>query len=167
MSQICHASISTGGVVKAFFRLISILLAVVLCGASGMAAEQAKTPGITPVVRLDLEVASRSAAKTAMIRDVLPGEIPGIRSAALSLAPGVMQRDSSSVGEDRVYLVLAGTGNFTAGGKKYPAVRETIAHFPVSWNVDIEAGGAQGLDILILYLTLINCCKSNCISRSY
>ena len=139
---------------KAFYRLICTLFAVVLCSTSGMAGEQAKAPAVTPVVRLDLAVAFRSAAKTAMIRDVLPGEIPGVRTAALSLASGVMHRDSSSVDEDRVYLVLAGNGNFIAGGKKYPAVRETIAHFPVGWGVDIEASSAQGLDILILSLIL-------------
>lgn len=139
---------------KAYCRLICTLFAVALASASGMAAEQAKAPGVTPVVRLELEVASRSAARTAMTRDLLPGEIPGVRTAALSLASGVMHRDSSSVDEDRVYLVLAGNGTFIAGGKKYPAVRETIAHFPVGWSVDIEASSAQGLDILILSLIL-------------
>ncbi len=42
-------------------------------------AVPAAPSAITPVVRLNLGEAARNAAKTAMVRDVLPGEIPGIR----------------------------------------------------------------------------------------
>jgi quercetin dioxygenase-like cupin family protein len=125
-----------------------------IAGIAGIAAEPAGPPAITPVVRLHRGAAARNAAKTAVIRDVLPGEIPGIRSSTVSLAPGVTHREPASAEEDRVFLVFAGNGEIAAGGKGYPVMRETIAHFPVGWSVDVKASGARGLDILILRLTL-------------
>jgi len=134
--------------------LVRAALGVTLAGMAGIAAEPAGPPAITPVVRLHLGAAARNAAKTAMIRDVLPGEIAGIRSTTLSLAPGVMHREPASVEEDRVFLVLAGNGEITANGKGHLVTRETIARFPVGWSVDVKASGARGLDILVLRLTL-------------
>jgi quercetin dioxygenase-like cupin family protein len=141
--------------VRAFFKLTCCAFVLALLNTVNVASQQAGIPVATPVVKLEIAVAVRSDAKTAMTKNVLPGEIPGIRTTALSLASGVPHRESPSVDEDRVYLVLAGNGNFIAGGKKYSVMRETIAHFPLGWDVDIEASSAQGLDILILYLTLI------------
>ena len=135
-------------------NMICATFALVLLDMVGLAVEKAGTPGITPVVRLDLGVAARSTAKVAMISDLLPGEIPGIRSTALSLPPGVAHREPASAEEDRVFLVLAGNGEFMAGGKAHPVMRETIAHFPVDWGVDMKASDAEGLDILVLRLTL-------------
>ena len=129
--------------------LVSTALSMVLL--AGLAA---KPPAITPVVRLNLGEAVSNTAKAAIIRNVLPGEIPGIRSTMLSMAPGVMHCEPASEEEDRVFLVLSGHGELTADGKGYPVAGETIAHFPVGWSVDVKANGAQGLDILVLRLTL-------------
>jgi quercetin dioxygenase-like cupin family protein len=118
------------------------------------AVGQGLVAGITPVVKLDLGVAARSSAKTAIARDVLSGEIPGIRSTLISVGPGIAHREPTSADEDRALLVLAGKGEMTVDGKEYAVVRETIAHFPVGSAIDIKANGAEGLDVLILRLTL-------------
>ena len=134
--------------------LICTALGAALAGIAGKAVEPAKTAAITPAVRLHLGIVPHNAAKTALIQDVLPGEIPGIRSITLSLAPGVTHRVPASFEEDRVFLVLAGNGEITANGKGHPVAQETIAHFPVGWSVEVKTSGARGLDILVLRLTL-------------
>jgi len=126
-----------------------------LCaGIAGMPAESATPTAITPVVRLNLGEAACHAAKSAVVRDVLAGEIPGIRSTMVSLASGVTHNEPASTEEDRVFLVLYGRGEITAGGKKYPVQGETVAHFPVGWRADVKANGTEGLDFLVLRLTL-------------
>jgi len=101
-----------------------------------------------------MQVAARTSAKTPILRDVLPNEIPGVRTTMLSLASGVTHIEPVSEAEDRVFLVLSGSGKFAANGKRYPVARETIAHFPLGWTVAMKAIDDQGLDILILRLTL-------------
>jgi quercetin dioxygenase-like cupin family protein len=82
------------------------------------------------------------------------GEVPGIATTSISLAPGIAYREPGSRSEDRVYLVLAGAGEIIAGGAEYRVGRETIAHFPPGWDVEIKAGGPGGMGILVVRQTL-------------
>jgi hypothetical protein len=134
--------------------LIRAALALVIVGLLAVAAEPPARRAITPAVKLAIGAAARSSAKTAMVRDVLPGEIPGIGSTFLSLPSGVTHREPASTDEDRVFLVLSGDGAITANGTAHEVEGETIAHFPVGWSLDIKAGGAAGLDILVLRLAI-------------
>jgi quercetin dioxygenase-like cupin family protein len=116
----------------------------------------ARAAAVTPPASLPLGAteARRSAAKMLMTRDVLPGEIPGIRSTLVSLSAGVTHGEPASTDEDRVFLVLAGNGKLAADGAEYLVVRETIAHFPVGRSVEVKASSEQGIDLLIVRLTL-------------
>jgi quercetin dioxygenase-like cupin family protein len=129
-------------------------ITVLYAGITGMPAESTAQPAITPPVRINLGEAVRDDAKTAMVRDVLPGEIPGIRSTMISLAPGIVHHEPSSTEEDRVVLVLSGRGEITADGKRHPVAGETVVHFPVGWSMDVKANDPEGLDLLVLRLTL-------------
>lgn len=133
---------------------LSVVLFTLLIGIVVGAGEVTAPTTITPVVKLNIGEAARKAAKTAIEREILPGEIPGIRSTMISLAPGVTHREGASSKEDRVFLVLSGKGMITANGKGHSVAKEAIAHFPIGWSVDVKASGTQGLDILILRLTI-------------
>jgi hypothetical protein len=85
---------------------------------------------------------------------VLPGEVPGIGTTSISLAPGIAYCESGSRSEDRVYLILAGGGEIIAGGVEYRVGRETIAHFPLGWELEIKGGGPGGMGILVVRQTL-------------
>jgi len=107
------------------------------------------SPGITPVVKLEIGAQREST----VIKDILPNEIPGIRSIMISLAGGIVHRQPATEAEDQVYLVLAGDGEISAKGQTFQVKAETIAHFPVGWAVDIKAG-ASGLYVLLMSLML-------------
>jgi quercetin dioxygenase-like cupin family protein len=124
------------------------ILMALLCTFSAVVAAES-VAGITPVVKLDIAAHSRKAA----IQEILPGEIPGIRSTLISLANGVLHRQPATAAEDQVYLVLAGNGEISAQGQTFQVKAETIAHFPVGWAVDIRAAAA-GLDVLVMSLML-------------
>jgi hypothetical protein len=130
---------------------IRALLALACSGAAVLATAGAPE---TPPTKLDIGAATRTGAKKAIVQDVLPGVITGIRSTMISLAPGVKHSEPASSDEDRVFLVLAGSGTFKAKGKRHLVAGETVAHFPVGWGVEVKASGPQGLDILLLRLTL-------------
>jgi quercetin dioxygenase-like cupin family protein len=133
---------------------LSVALFTILIGMVGTKAGETVKTDITPVVKLQIGEATRAAAKTAIARDILPGEIPGVRSTMVSLAPGVAHRERASEEEDRVFLVLSGKGILSADGKDHAVTEQTIAHFPIGWDVEAKASGIDGLDILILRLTL-------------
>jgi quercetin dioxygenase-like cupin family protein len=135
-------------------NVLNVVLFTLLIGIVVGAGEVTAPTTITPVVKLDIGEAARKAAKTAIEREILPGEIPGIRSTMISLAPGVTHRERASSKEDRVFLVLSGKGMITANGKRNSVTKESIAHFPIGWSVDVKASGTEGLDILILRLTI-------------
>ena len=108
---------------------LSVVLFTLLIGIDGR-AEDTTIPKITPVEKLNTGEAARKAANKAIKREVLPGEIPGIRSTMISLASGVTHRERPSGKEDRVFLVLSGEGTFIAKGEKHAVIKETIAYFP-------------------------------------
>jgi hypothetical protein len=80
--------------------------------------------------------------------------VPGIGTTSISLAPGIAYHEPGSQSEDRVYLLLSGGGEIIAGGAEYRVERETIAHFPLGWDVEIKARGPGGMGILLVRQTL-------------
>ena len=114
------------------------------------------TPPSSPIT-LDIHHAARASSPAPILRDVLPNEIPGIRTTHISLPPHATHTEPATDAEDRVYLILSGTGELTSNDFHHPIAPETIAHFPLGWTVEIKATPTtadQGLDILILRQTL-------------
>lgn len=130
--------------------LISCILNIGFSALTGQSA----TGIINPVEDLNIGIATQNKSHTQVIKDVLQGVIPGIRSTMISLAPGVSYRQPSTTDEDFVFMVLGGKGEIKSDGKKYKVVTETIAHFPVGRSTEFTASGSDGLDILLLSLTL-------------
>ncbi len=118
------------------------------------AASPAVAQHLHPAATLDLQAAALREARTPVIAEVLADEVPGIATTSISLAPGVAYREPGSQSEDRVYLVLAGGGEIIAGGAEYLVGRETIAHFPLGWDVGFKAGGPGAMGILVVRQTL-------------
>jgi len=72
----------------------------------------------------------------------------------VSLVDGVTHREAPSETEERVFLVLTGTGVVTTDGRELPVAGETIAHFPRTRTVDFKAEGQGILDFLVLHFAL-------------
>jgi len=134
--------------------LVFAVIGIWMAGLSGTAGECSGAPGVKPAVRLDVGAAARQGGKAIRTENLLPDEIPGISSLFISLAPGASHQLPATNDEDRVWLVVAGAGVLAAGGREHPVVEETIAHFPVGWGVEVKAGERQGLDLLLIGLTL-------------
>jgi mannose-6-phosphate isomerase-like protein (cupin superfamily) len=115
-----------------------------------MAADTPKTREI-PIVTFD--TAGRGP-KVKPVRDLLPGEIPGVTSRLLSLGSKGKHKEAGTNDKDRVFLFLRGSGTFRADGKSHAVEGETIARLPVGTAWEIGASAGASLDVLILDKTL-------------
>lgn len=131
----------------------AIISCILNTGFSALTA-QSTTGIVNPVENLNLGSAVKNKSNTPVIKEVLEGIIPGIRSKMISIAPGVTYKQPSSTDEDFVFMVLGGNGQIKSNGKRYRVSTETIAHFPVGMSPEFNTSGPDGLDILLLSLTL-------------
>ena len=84
-----------------------------------------------PFVKVALETGRVGGGSPAVVKDVLAGEVPGIRASLVSLGPGGRHAEGRSDAEDKVYLVLEGRGAVVADGTPLPVGRHTIVRLPV------------------------------------
>jgi mannose-6-phosphate isomerase-like protein (cupin superfamily) len=90
----------------------------------------------------------------AVVREVLVGEVPGIRASLVSLGPGLRHREGRTTTEDKVYLVLQGRGSVVANGTPLPVEPQMIVRLPVGWDTALEAAAGSSLDVLVIRHTL-------------
>jgi len=92
--------------------------------------------GAPPFVKATLETGKVGGGSPAVVKDVLAGEVPGIRASLVSLGSGGRHVEGRSDAEDKVYLVLEGRGAVVADGAPLPVGRQTIVRLPVGTDVD-------------------------------
>jgi mannose-6-phosphate isomerase-like protein (cupin superfamily) len=105
-------------------------------------------------VKVALETGKVASGSAAVVKDVLVGEVPGIRASLISLGPGGRHVEGRSNAEDKVYLVLEGRGAVVADGVPLPVERQTIVRLPVGSNAKLAAAASSTLDVLVLRHTL-------------
>ncbi len=115
--------------------------------ASGGAAAGGSAPGF---VKAALETGRVAGGSPAVVRDVLAGEVPGIRASLVSLGPGGRHHEGRTSAEDKVYLVLEGRGAVVADGEPLPVERHTIVRLPVGSDAALAAAADATLDVLVL-----------------
>ena len=103
-----------------------------------------------PFVKVALETRKVGARSPAVVKDVLAGEVPGIRASLVSLGPGGRHAEGRSEAEDKVYLVLEGRGAVVADGAPLPVDRQTIVRLPVGTDASLAADPTSTLDVLVM-----------------
>ena len=103
-----------------------------------------------PFVKVALETGKVGGGSPAVVKDVLAGEVPGIRASLVSLGPGGRHVEGRSDAEDKVYLVLEGRGAVVADGTPLPVGRQTIVRLPVGSDASLAADASSTLDVLVL-----------------
>ena len=103
-----------------------------------------------PFVKVALETGKVGGGSPAVVKDVLAGEVPGIRASLVSLGPGGRHVEGRSSAEDKVYLVLEGRGAVVADGTPLPVGRQTIVRLPVGTDASLAADASATLDVLVL-----------------
>ena len=103
-----------------------------------------------PFVKVALETGKVGGGSPAVVKDVLAGEVPGIRASLVSLGPGGRHAEGRSDAEDKVYLVLEGRGAVVADGTPLPVGRHTIVRLPVGSDASLAADASSTLDVLVL-----------------
>ena len=106
--------------------------------------------GAPPFVKAALETGKVPGGSPAVVKDVLAGEVPGIRASLVSLGPSGRHVEGRSAAEDKVYLVLEGRGAVVADGAPLPVGRQTIVRLPVGTDVSLAAEASSTLDVLVL-----------------
>ena len=106
--------------------------------------------GAPPFVKATLETGRVGGGSPAVVKDVLVGEVPGIRASLVSLGPGGRHVEGRSDAEDKVYLVLEGRGAVVADGAPIPVGRQTIVRLPVGTDASLAADASSTLDVLVL-----------------
>ncbi len=106
--------------------------------------------GAPPFVKVALETGKVGGGSPAVVKDVLAGEVPGIRASLVSLGPGGRHAEGRSDAEDKVYLVLEGRGAVVADGTPLPVGRHTIVRLPVGADASLAADASSTLDLLVL-----------------
>ena len=101
-------------------------------------------------VKVALETGKAASGSAAVVKDVLAGEVPGIRASLISLGPGGRHVEGRSNAEDKVYLVLEGRGAVVADGVPLPVERQTIVRLPVGSDAELAAAASSMLDVLVL-----------------
>jgi quercetin dioxygenase-like cupin family protein len=105
-------------------------------------------------VKATLETGMVKGGAAAVVKDVLAGEVPGIRASFVSLGPAGRHAEGRTSAEDKVYLVLEGRGAVLADGKPLPVERHTIVRLPVGKDAALAADAGSTLDVLVLRHTL-------------
>ena len=131
--------------------LLSTALSVATLAASRVGAAADAPPTF---VKVALETGKVARGAPAVARDVLVGEVPGIRASLVSLGAGGRHREGRTSAEDKVYLVLAGRGAVVANGAPLPVGPQMIVRLPVGWETEIQAARDSTLDVLVLRHTL-------------
>ncbi len=101
-------------------------------------------------VKAALDTGRVAGGSPAVVKDVLAGEVPGIRASLVSLGPGGRHAEGRSLTEDKVYLVLEGRGAVEADGAPLPVERQTIVRLPVGSDAEITAAASSTLDVLVI-----------------
>ena len=101
-------------------------------------------------VKVALETGKVASGSAAVVKDVLAGEVPGIRASLISLGPGGRHVEGRSNAEDKVYLVLEGRGAVVADGAPLAVERQTIVRLPVGSDAELAAAASSILDVLVL-----------------
>ena len=101
-------------------------------------------------VKVALETGKVASGSAAVLKDVLAGEVPGIRASLISLGPGGRHVEGRSNAEDKVYLVLEGRGAVVADGAPLAVERQTIVRLPVGSDAELAAAASSMLDVLVL-----------------
>ena len=101
-------------------------------------------------VKVALETGKVASGSAAVVKDVLAGEVPGIRASLISLGPGGRHVEGRSNAEDKVYLVLEGRGAVVADGAPLPVERQTIVRLPVGSDAELAAAASSTLDVLVI-----------------
>ena len=126
-------------------RLASLSLSLLAVGG-GVSAAGAPPP----FVKVALETGKVGGGSPAVVKDLLAGEVPGIRASLVSLGPGGRHVEGRSSAEDKVYLVLEGRGAVVADGTPLPVGRQTIVRLPVGTDASLAADASATLDVLVL-----------------
>jgi quercetin dioxygenase-like cupin family protein len=126
-------------------RRAALCLSLLPLGPGAVAAD-----GPPAFVKAALETGRVAAGSPALVKDVLAGEVPGIRASLVSLGPGGRHAEGRSRTEDKVYLVLGGRGAVVADGTPLPVERQTIARLPVGTDTALAADAGSTLDVLVL-----------------
>ena len=126
-------------------RRATLCLSLLALGPGALAAD-----GPPAFVKAALETGRAAPGSPALVRDVLAGEVPGIRASVVSLGPGGRHAEGRTSTEDKVYLVLGGRGAVVADGKPLPVERQTIARLPVGTDTELAANAGSTLDVLVL-----------------
>ena len=131
--------------------LLSTALSVATLAMSRVGAAADAPPTF---VKVALETGKVASGAPAVVRDVLVGEVPGIRASLVSLGAGGRHREGRTSAEDKVHLVLAGRGAVVANGAPLPVEPQMIVRLPVGWETELQAAGDSTLDVLVLRHTL-------------
>lgn len=122
-----------------------LLLSLLALGPGALA-----TDAPPAFVKVALETGKVPSGSPAVVKDVLAGEVPGIRASLISLGPGGRHVEGRSSTEDKVYLVLEGRGEVVADGTRLPVERQTIVRLPVGSDVALAAAASATLDVLVI-----------------
>ncbi len=106
------------------------------------------------IERFELEPGANDSSEDLRQIEIFPGEIAGVRTCLVSLPSGAIFCEPASTGEDRVYLILSGSGMSTVQGEKNPLKSQMVAHFPVGVPVKITGLWEEGISFLVLHLSL-------------
>jgi mannose-6-phosphate isomerase-like protein (cupin superfamily) len=98
-----------------------------------------------PVQKLDLGAADSAAAGAVSIRPVLPREIEGVATDAVSLRGPAQHVEPASTAHEVVWLFLGGKGTLHTRDGSYEVEDETIARAPLGWTWRIRVAPGHEL----------------------
>jgi mannose-6-phosphate isomerase-like protein (cupin superfamily) len=124
---------------------VTLSLSLLALGPGALAADAPPA-----FVKVALETGKVTSGSPAAVKDVLAGEVPGIRASLISLGPGGRHGEGRSHAEDKVYLVLEGRGAVVADGVQRPVERQTIVRLPVGSDTELAAAPSSTMDILVI-----------------
>jgi quercetin dioxygenase-like cupin family protein/mannose-6-phosphate isomerase-like protein (cupin superfamily) len=121
-------------------RLVVLLgLATVMAAGAALRAHAE-----IPMQKLELATGQSSAPGAVSIREVLPREIEGVVTDAVSMVGPAQHVEPASTTHEVVWLFLGGKGTLHANDQAFEIADETIARAPLgwSWRIQVPAGEA-------------------------
>ena len=127
-------------------RRATLSLSLLALGHGALAADAPPA-----FVKVALETGKVASGSAALVKDVLAGEVPGIRASLVSLGPG---RPSRRGPEQRRRTRCTSCSRDEAlswpTARRFPVERQTIVRLPVGSDAELAAAASSTLDVLVL-----------------